>query len=152
VSDAPIEPQAFQGGVRVVDIGDVRVARGLTRRHRAHCRHLHLVYDDSERRVWCEDCESEVEPFDAFRGLVEQMDGHVKRLQRRERELAEAESFAARSRAVKALDEVWRSKRLTPLCPHCSEALLPEDMTRGLAFMDRDLARGQRARRGSKKR
>jgi len=25
-------------------------------------------------------------------------------------------------------------------------------MTRGLAFMDRDLARGQRARRGSKKR
>lgn len=139
MSDAPIIPQDFIGGVKVVDIGDLRVARGLTRRPHSTCQHRHQVYDEKERRIWCSDCESELEPFDAFMCLVEQMDGHIKQLQRRAREIAEAEQFTARSRAVKALDEVWRRPSMAPLCPHCNEALLPEDLAKGVAQCSRSL-------------
>ena len=147
MSDAPIDPQEYLGGVNVVDIGDLRVARGLTRRPLSSCRHLKMVYDDKERRIWCQDCESEVEPFDAFKGIVERLDGTIKRLQRREREIGEAEQFTARSRAVKALDDVWRTRNAVPLCPHCSEALLPEDFARGVSSTGKELAKARRAKK-----
>lgn len=144
MSDAPIEPRDYIGGVNVVDIGDVRVARGETRRPRSSCQHIRMVYDPKERRVWCEDCETEVEPFDAFMCLVERMDGHIKRLKRREAKVDEAEQFSARSRAVKALDKLWRTRSMVPMCPHCSEALLPEDVASGVAATSPEIARAKR--------
>nr|WP_298411636.1 hypothetical protein [uncultured Halomonas sp.] len=147
MSDKPIEPQTFLGGVEVVDIGDLRVARGLTRRPVATCRHLNLVYDCTERRVWCSDCESEVEAFDAFKAVCENLDRSIKRLSRREQEIKDAERFAARSRAVKRLDEIWRSHNRTPLCPHCKDALLPEDFADDVSTTGRELARAARMRR-----
>ncbi len=151
MSDTPIEPQDYTCGLKVADIGDIRVARGQTRRPRSSCRHRHMVYDKAERRVWCEDCESEVEPFDALMLIAEQMDGHVKRLQRREREVREAEQFAIRSRAAKKLDEYWRGRSVVPLCPHCSEALLPEDVITGLAATSPELVRAKRKKQRKEK-
>lgn len=146
MSGRPIEPQDFCSGMKVVDIGDLRVARGLTRRPLSACRHINMVYDNNERRVWCKDCESEVEPFDAFKAVCENIDGATKRLKRREQEVKEAERFAARSRAVKALDKVWRGHHQTPVCPHCREALLPEDFASGAMTTGRELARAARRR------
>lgn len=139
MSDAPIDPQDYTYGVKVVDIGDLRVARGLTRRPLSTCNHMRQVYDDKERRIWCSDCESELEPFDAFMVMVGQMDSHWKRLQRRAREVAEAEQFALRSRAAKVMDEAWRSTTMAPLCPHCNEALMPEDVAKGVARASKSL-------------
>ncbi len=139
MADAPIEPQDYLYGVKVVDIGDLRVARGLTRRPLSTCNHMRQVYDDKERRIWCSDCESELEPFDAFMVMVGQMDSHWKRLQRRAREVAEAEQFALRSRAAKVMDEAWRSTTMAPLCPHCNEALMPEDVAKGVARASKSL-------------
>ncbi|MEQ7870725.1 hypothetical protein V6R97_08730 [Chromohalobacter salexigens] len=133
MSDKPIEPREYISGFKVVDIGDIRVARGETRRPRSSCNHRKMVYDKAERRVWCEDCESEVESFDALMLIAEQLDGQIQRLQRREREVKEAEQFVLRSRAAKVMDGFWRGRSLAPLCPHCDQALLPEDVVNGLA-------------------
>lgn len=48
----------------VIDIGDIRVARGLTKGE--PCPHERLVYSVETRRVWCADCETDLAPFDAF--------------------------------------------------------------------------------------
>ena len=148
----PIEPHDYLYGVKVVDIGDLRVARGMTRRPISTCSHRKLVYDDKERRVWCSDCETEVEPFDAFMGLVERMDGHIKNLKSRERKVREAESFALRSRAAKVMDEAWRSTKMAPLCPHCMVAILPEDVVGGLASTSKSLVIAARKRAADKER
>lgn len=147
MSDAPIEPQDYLYGVKVVDIGDLRVARGMTRRPVSTCRHHYQVYDDKERRIWCRDCEVEVEPFDAYMRLVEVMDGHIKNLNRREQQVKEAEQHAARSRAVKVMDEAWRSTKTAPLCPHCMTAILPEDVARGVATTSKSLVIAARKRK-----
>ncbi|MNQ82482.1 hypothetical protein D3C85_975330 [compost metagenome] len=151
MSDAPIEPQEYLYGVKVVQIEDLRVARGMTRRPASSCRHKKLVYDEKERRVWCSDCEAEVEPFDAFVGIVEVFSGGMSQLQRRRRELDEAEKFQLRSRAAKVMDEAWRSTKMAPLCPHCNTAILPEDVAGGVASTSKALVAAARKRQQTTK-
>lgn len=143
----PIEPQEYIYGVKVVQIEDLRVARGLTRRPASSCRHKQLVYDHGERRVWCQDCEADIEAFDAFIGIVEVFSAGMNSLNTRRRELVEAESFKIRSRAAKVMDEAWRSTKMAPLCPHCNTAILPEDVVGGVAKTSKELAVAARKRK-----
>lgn len=143
---APIEPQDYVYGVKVVDIGDARVKRGKTRRPPATCAHLHMVYDPNERRVWCDDCESEVESFDAFVVLVGNYHKQAERHRRREEAVQQAEQHSLISRAAKVMDAAWRKHRTAPMCPHCDKALLPDDVVQGVAECSKALAYAQRKR------
>lgn len=147
--DPPIEPQPYLAGVTVIDIGDVRVARGMSRRPYSACKHRRLHYDSRERRVWCADCERDLEGFDAFMVLTENCHDFYAQNRRRAEDLDEAERFQARSRAVKALDHVWRSKNMAPCCPHCRQGLLPEDVLHGLATVGIEYERARR-KKGAK--
>lgn len=133
MSKAPIEPQDYLYGPKVVQIEDIRVARGMTRRPASSCRHKQLVYDDNERRIWCQDCEAEVEAFDAFLQLCSVFQKAKSDIDRRLQNLADAEAFQIRTRAAKVMDEAWRSRNMAPLCPHCNAAILPEDVVGGVA-------------------
>lgn len=146
MSEAPIEPQEYLYGVKVVQIEDLRVARGMTRRPASSCGHKKLVYDHKERRVWCSDCKAEVDPFDAFIGLVERFSAAESSITRRRRELDEAEKFQIRSRAAKVMDEAWRSTKMAPLCPHCNAAILPGDVAGGVASTSKALVVAARKR------
>ena len=110
----PIEPQDYLYGVKVVDIGDIRIARGLSRRPHASCPHHHLVYDQKERRVWCSDCERDVEAFDAYMLLVQNFATAYERIERLHTEAHEASKFSLVSRAAKAIDKQWRRKKMVP--------------------------------------
>lgn len=131
--DPPIEPLNSIAGVKVVDIGDVRVSRGMTRRHSSSCPHRQLIYDGSERRIWCKDCEKDVEPFDAFEKIVAQLDRAHHALHRREQAVKEAETFNVRTLAAKSIDKAWRSTKMIPACPSCGMGLFPEDFKHGIA-------------------
>lgn len=147
MSDEPIIEPGYLSGVTVVDIGDIRVARGLTRRPASSCRHRALSYDANERRIWCKDCEKDVDAFDAFKLLVEQYSGARKALARREERLLEAEKFQVRSLAAKEIDKAWRSRTMVPCCPRCKGGLFPDDFKNGTSMMGRDYAERLRASR-----
>ena len=140
---APIQSLEFLG-TKVVDIGDLRVARGRTRREYSTCKHLALVYDTTERRVWCSDCETDVESFDAFMGLVERHAAFDARIER----YREAEKHTITSRAAKRMDEAWRSRKLAPQCPHCRAAILPEDVADGVPMVNKEMEVRRRAAKG----
>lgn len=139
MSSAPIEPQDYLYGVKVVDIGDARVKRGKSRRPIGSCGHKNMHYDPAERRIWCADCESDVEGFDAFVVLVENFHRQERRMKDREEKVVAAEETTLVSRAARVMDEYWRKRSTVPLCPHCCTALLPEDVVRGLALRSRSL-------------
>lgn len=146
--DPPIEPLEYLGGVKVVDIGDIRVARGMSRRPASACRHHQLRYDQEERRIWCADCEQNIEAFDAFELLVGWFDTASKKLQRRAEALTEAEQHQVRSLAVRQLDLAWQKRRMVPACPCCGQGLFPEDFKDGIrASLGREYAEAQRKRR-----
>lgn len=139
--DPPIEGPQYLSGVTVVDIGDYRVSRGMTRRPFSACHHRRLTYDTQERRIWCQDCERDVEPFDAFTGLVQPYDAALKSLERKREAIEEAEKFQARSLAAKAIDKAWRKRSSVPACPHCHNGLFPEDFKNGvMVTLGRDYA------------
>lgn len=142
--DPPIAEQEWRGGVNVVDIGEVRVSRGLSRRHHSSCPHKRLTYDQAERRIWCRDCERDVEGFDAFRIVAEWAHVAHESLLKRERAVQEAEGFAARTIAGKKLDEAWRSKTMVPACPSCGNGLFPEHIkAHGFSMLGRDFAKAR---------
>jgi hypothetical protein len=152
MSDEPIQEQEYLGGVKVVDIGDIRVARGLTRRPATSCHHRRLNYDPTERRVWCKDCEKDVDAFDAFEILVRRFISANERLKKRETQLQEAEGFQMRSLAAKAIDHAWRSRNTVPTCPACNQGLFPEDFKDGrFSTLGREYAEAQRKRRLERK-
>lgn len=145
MSDEPIIDQEWLSGLTVVDIGDIRVSRGLTRRPHSSCSHRRLAYDRQERRVWCKDCEKDVDAFDAFESIAVQCHKAYADINTRYRKLEEAEQFQARSRAVKALDKVWMSRNMVPACPSCGNGLLPEDFADGVKTrLGRDYAEARR--------
>lgn len=143
----PIEPMEFSAGVKVVSLADVRVARGQTRVPRQTCRHSNMVYDERERRIWCEDCESDVDVFDAYVRLIECHDSAWKKIERAWKEAKEACDFQLRSRAAKYMDKIWRGRRMVPNCPHCGEGLLPEDVLRLKSASSAELTRRKRSRK-----
>lgn len=145
--DHPIVPQDYLRGTKVVDIGELRVARGLSRRPHSACQHNKLVYDIHERRIWCSECETNIDGFDAFQQIVAQFASAHSALAERQQAVERAEKHSARSIAVKKLDEVWRSRNKVPCCPHCGEGLLPEDIgKRGLSSVNAEWIRAKRKR------
>lgn len=147
--DPPIQPLDYLSGVTVVDFGEARVARGMSRRPHSACKHGQLVYDKDERRVWCRDCETNVDAFDAFIILVENYSKAWAQVEDARRKLKSAMDHQLVSRAAKEIDQVWRGRHLTPCCPHCNEALLPEDFANGCGMqVSRELARAARKKKG----
>lgn len=125
--DPPIKPQNYLGGVRVVDFGEARIQRGLTRRPQSTCEHHSLLYDDRERRIWCSDCETTVEAFDAFSILVENHIATTKHFDRMREEAKAASEHVFHLIAARNVEKAWRGRTMAIDCPHCSRGLLPED-------------------------
>lgn len=145
--DPKIEPLEYLHGVKVVDIGDLRVARGMTRRPHSACPHRQLRYDTHERRIWCADCEMNVEAFDAFTIVVEHFSNAEANIARRRLVLEEAEKHNVISLAAKVIDKAWRSHKSVPACPHCHNGLFPEDFKNGIGTsLGRDYAEARRKR------
>ena len=143
----PIEEQDYLSGVKVVQIEDLRVARGLTRRHVSSCKHKRLFYDERERRIWCGDCETDIDPFDAFEMLVARFAAHQSRLNQMQARINDATTFAVRSIAAKEMDKAWRSRSMVPACPHCGNGLFPEDFRTGPAMIGKDYAKAKQGRK-----
>lgn len=146
--DPPIVPQEYLGGVKVVDIGDLRVKRGKSRRPASACPHQHLHYDGAERRIWCPDCEKNIDAYDAFERLVSQWHRANTDHAKREAVLQEAETHTLISVAAKVIDKAWRSQTMVPACPHCREPLFPEDFKNGIMLKyGREMARAMRQKK-----
>lgn len=147
--DPPIVEQDYLYGVKVVDIGDVRVARGMSRRPVSACNHQRLIYDPKERRIWCKDCETDVEAFDAFQIIVGQWHGAHDELERRQRQIDEAKAANISRIAAKRMEDLWRRKNVIPACPHCHAGLLPEDAERmGAVSKEIEVARRKKKEAG----
>ena len=128
--DPPIIAQEYLSGLKVVDVGDIRVARGLSRRPYTSCQHRAMTYDQAERRIWCKDCETNVEPFDAFMIICQHFHKAADRLERERKAIEEAKAHNLSRIAAKSMDELFRRKNMVPACPHCRAGIFPEDVAK----------------------
>lgn len=134
----------------VVELRDLRIARARHNPLRNKCRHRSLAFNDLERRIHCDDCGETVEAYDAFKTLCNSWEEATRKLKRREEAVKKSEAHSIRSRAAKVMDDEWRRRSTVPLCPHCTEALLPEDIVKGLASAGKSLIVARRKRNQEK--
>lgn len=147
--DALFPNPGIQHPGSVIDLADVRVERGIPRNRHSRCKHKRLLYESSDRRVWCRDCEREVEAFDAFMTLVDNFGAMTREVKRQQHEAEEAAKAHVHRKAARNLSLAWSGK--TPMavaCPHCSRGLLPEDFEGGGSQVSKDIEMARRAREG----
>ena len=125
LKDPPIDEQEYISP-QVIDFGDLRVARGMSRRPHQNCPHLQLRYDLQERRVWCQDCETTVEGFDAFMSLVRSFQDMINSADAMLRQAEEAKAAVIHRIAARRVEKTWRRK-MAVSCPHCRRGILPTD-------------------------
>lgn len=145
----PIEENAglTPFGSPVIDLAEMRIAFGRGKDFKKVCKHRSLTYDPSERRIWCKECESTVDNFDAFMTLV----GHFHEMERAARaklaRAAEVEKATLVKKASRELDRRWNKRPpMAVACPHCRGGLLPEDFEDGGWAMSREMGIARRAR------
>jgi len=109
----------------VIEIDQLRLERRLNK----VCLHKRLSYDPHNEYIECQDCGLPVQPFKAFMILVNNYNSAIATLQTREKDLQALEERCGRNLliATRRVDQAWRSKGMAPTCPHCNEAILPED-------------------------
>lgn len=128
--NAPIEPQDYLYGIKVVELDNIRIARGKTKRPYEKCNHLHMVIDDNERRVFCEDCQMAITAFDGLMALFKNWGKIVDSLNRRSDDVKAAEKYSIIRIATKNIDAEFMKQDTVPCCPHCNEGLIPDDFVK----------------------
>ena len=134
INDPPLEvlPDGPCFKNTVIDLAGVRVRHGRTPYKSGEpCKHLTLIHSESERRVWCEDCNRTIDNYEAFKIFARHFSEMVSKAEYRLAEANAAMSKAARGRAVKTLDRIWSGNVMAVQCPHCKGGLLPEDFADG---------------------
>ena len=136
----------------VIDFAEMRIAFGLPKFHSKVCKHRRLTYSPAERRVWCQECESTVDNFDAFATLASHFHEMERAAQAKLARAAETEKATLVKRAAKNLDQSWSRKNpMAVMCPHCRGGLLPEDFQSGGSAVSRDIELARRKRLQSEK-
>ncbi len=108
---------------KVIDIGEAR----FTRKENKPCAHRHLLCDPREKTLECEDCGRTVDPFQALWGIVREIDQEWEKIRRARKEDEEMRRKGLTLKAAKAVETAWRRRSMVPTCPHCHEAIFPED-------------------------
>jgi hypothetical protein len=133
IPPADVEIEPYDDGARafgrpVIDFETIRIQAGRTpfKSREKVCQHNSLVYNDSERRVWCQDCRTTVDPYDAFMRIVMQWHHIQGAINGKLATAKEAMDATLVRRSAKNLDRSW-GRKMAPNCPHCKNGLLPED-------------------------
>lgn len=135
----PLEPigEVGMGHDPVVDFASYRVRAGRTPFTARKCEHNSVLYCTRERRVWCDDCKSSIDAFDAFLNIVRHFEEIVAEIRAAKRMAEEALRSVIVRRAAKEIDRTWGAK-MAPCCPHCRRGLLPQDFADGMSAVGRD--------------
>jgi ribosomal protein S27E len=131
----------------VVDLDSVRIRSGRTPYRVKTCEHKALIYNQTERRVWCENCERTIDNFDAFLIFTRRFEAMERDASHKMATANEALKSVARLRATKHLDRAWSGHQMAVSCPHCRGGILPEDFANGCNTCSREIEVAKRARK-----
>jgi hypothetical protein len=112
----------------IVNIGDVRITRTrMDYARRNECEHKQLTFDDNGEIVTCDDCAKQVSAFWVVTMLAGVYAKALAKVVSEQRTLAEAKAKDISLLAAQKVEKAWRSRSMVPTCPHCHEAIFPQD-------------------------
>ena len=112
----------------VINLKSFKIGRNRSPVIAGKCKHKNIMLDDSTNRIQCQDCEEILDPFWAIRMLITDWSNYHERIKKEIDQLKKLKDDTVVLRAAKHLEKELRRKKTLPTCPHCREALLPEDL------------------------
>lgn len=148
----PIDRRRLQDG-DVIDFGEVRLKAKGSRFSATGCQHLTCEIDADAGTLTCAECGVSVSPFSRLLLIAENRKAIKERDNEYRRRISDlfqqVRNYRPHLRAAKALEEVWRGRRMAPCCPHCHTGLLPEDFERISGGVSVELERQRRKKEKS---
>lgn len=135
----------------IVDFGEFRLKRKGSRYKDPDCPHKLMTIDPDAGTLECQDCGKSIDPFTRLVAMAENRNLIQLRQKREADRIVEVwrkiRRYKPHLRAAKALEQIWRGGKLSPNCPHCNAALLPEDCADGLSSRSTEIERKRRQAR-----
>jgi hypothetical protein len=123
----------------VIDLGEYRIERKPHRPFDGSCQHKHLTIDQNGGIVTCDECSKQIDAFIALTLVLDSYSKYWAKLQAQQKRLQEQEHRQLHLKAAQRVEDAWRSRKMVPTCPHCSEPIFPEDGFGGSA-VNREMA------------
>jgi hypothetical protein len=113
----------------VIEFGELRVRRAARMQYinEDRCRHFNMTVDDNGEVVTCDDCGKQLGAFWALRLITEQYEQAWKKVAATGERIKEEAAKSLHLRAALKVEQAWRSRSMVPTCPHCHQAIFPED-------------------------
>jgi hypothetical protein len=111
----------------VVEFGEFKVTLERRKLYGKQCKHMNITLDANGEFVKCDDCHETISAWYALQTLVEWWDVAEKNLAAKQVRQQEVESKTIHLKAAQRVEAAWRSRSMVPTCPHCREAIFPED-------------------------
>jgi hypothetical protein len=111
----------------IIDLGEYRVERKPHRPFDGSCQHKHMTVDQNGGIITCDDCGKQIDAFVALNIMLDSYAKQWSKLQAQQTRLGEQEHRQLHLKAAQRVEDAWRSRKMVPICPYCSEAIFPED-------------------------
>lgn len=123
----------------VIEFGNLKLRRAerATRSTQDQCKHYHMTLDDNGDIVTCDDCGKQLSAYWALRLLTDQYQEAWRKVSARGERIQQEAKESLHLRAARRVEKAWRSRTMVPTCPHCHEAIFPEDGLGGSAINKR---------------
>lgn len=108
----------------VIRFGEVK----FRKKRENSCRHQGgMEYDPTTEQIECTECGLILNNFKAFMIIVESFGGYQEKREKDIDNLNKLKEETLVLKAAKKAESAWRSRNMVPTCPHCHEAVFPED-------------------------
>lgn len=128
----------------VVQIGEFQFSRKKRDYMDKGCKHHRTTLSSDGEITMCDDCGKQVSSYWV---LLQVLDAYTEQVNKLHRERVAVSEVAGKQLHLKAAQDVeraWRSKSMVPVCPHCREAIFPQDLF-GRSMTNREMALRRRA-------
>lgn len=132
----------------IIEFGALRLKRERRKQSQGEgdCRHWNMTLDDDGEIVTCDDCGKQLGAYWALRLITEQYQRAWQRVNAAREAHAASTAKHLVLNAAQKVEKAWRSRSMVPSCPHCHEAIFPEDGFGG-AMTNREIALRRRKSR-----
>lgn len=126
---------------KIIEIDQLRINRNIDKLCTCHNRRFML--DTTNKRVICNECGTEVDPYQAMYEMATSAEGLKKQVERLLEQRKQILDYKPWLVTIRKLESKYRGKKMLPNCPRCDEPFYLEELTRwtGREFADARIKR-----------
>lgn len=110
----------------LIQLDELRIDRNAGKVCR--CERPKRLVNSQSRKVYCQQCGSDLDPFDVLIEITKWMGEKNNRIQQQAEQMKEMKSYKPWLKVIKYLEKQYRGRKMVPSCPSCDEPFYLEEL------------------------